>query len=743
MSQDGLLARLRATFAAELGDQVRLMNADLLALEAEPTDAARLKSLFRVAHTLKGAARTADVPLVEEVCHDLESLLVEARDGTRRLEAEDFQLFFAAADALAEAGDRLKASASVETPALSYVLQRLRTGRVSPRARVESSPPRPPHFAPRAPAGPTPEPVPAVPPRPDVRDDVLRVDPARLDALLASSSQLLMASGRLSDRPAELDALHESAKELLAKWRRARSRVRHGSNGNAKSWAEVVTWVEAQITTLAQQSRRLAADAVEDARSVGQVTDRMLDEIRRLRVRPFSEACEALPRAARDLAAAAGKEITLEIADGGVEADRAVLDGLREALLQLLRNAVDHGIELPAVRERLGKPRRGRIRVTAELRGERLRVAVADDGSGLDEASIRARLAVRGQADPATRHDLVRVLLEGGTSTRAEADAISGRGVGLDIVRSAVERIHGRVEVDWAEGRGTTFTLTCPPSPSSTRALLVTVGGQVVAIPMADIAAAAATPVGAIRRAAGRDTVPTAEGPVPMVSLATMLGHPAAAVPANGRLPMIVVRSGDRRVALVVDALLTERDIVLRPIPGREGRFPLLNGAAILATGQVALVLDAVSAIDRAATVAATVAPVVPSPVEPQTQRTRLRVLVVEDSITTRTLEQSILEAAGYAVATAVDGAEGLAWLQEHPCDLVVADVDMPRMDGLSLCQAVRASPHLKRVPFILVTARESAEDRARGLEVGADAYLGKSSFDQQGLLDTVRQLIG
>jgi two-component system chemotaxis sensor kinase CheA len=206
---------------------------------------------------------------------------------------------------------------------------------------------------------------------------------------------------------------------------------------------------------------------------------------------------------------------------------------------------------------------------------------------------------------------------------------------------------------------------------------------------------------------------------------------------------VVVVRSGERRLALAVDELVAEQEIVLRPIPGREGRFPLLNGAALLATGRVALVLDAVSAIAAAGMV---------NPGQPDAsvigapailEKRKWRILVVEDSITTRTLEQSILEAAGYAVTTAVDGAEGLRWLQEHGCDLIVADVEMPRMDGLALCRAVRASPRLKQLPFVLVTARESAEDRSRGLEAGADAYLGKSSFDQQDLLETVRQLIG
>ena len=722
MNQDRLIARLRATFAAELGEQVGLMNGDLLALEAEPTDQGRLKSLFRIAHTLKGAARTADVPLVEEVCHSLESLLAEARDGSRRLGQDDFQLLFAAADALAGAGESLRAVTPVETSQLVQLSLRLRAGRSAPRA-------------------PVPPPPPAIP-KPDPRDDRMRVDPARLDALLASGSQLLVAGGRLAGRPADLEAVHDSAKALLVGWRRAKRQLRAPAADGGNGLTELVEWVDSRVQALAQQTRRLAATAADDSRVLHQMTGQVQDQIRRLRVRPFGEACEALPRAARDLAAAAGKEVALEIADGGIEADRSVLDGLREALLQLLRNAVDHGIEAPPMREELGKPRQGRIRVAAELRGDRLRVTVADDGAGLDEPSIRKRLAARGQPEPNGKHELVRALLEGGTSTRPEATRISGRGVGLDIVRAAMERIHGRLEVEWERGRGTTFTLTCPPSPASIRAMLVMAGEQIIAFPTADIVAAALIPADAVRPAAGRDTIPTAEGPVSLVSLAALLGSAFAGRPADGKIPVIVVRSGDRRLALAVDDLMAEQEIVLRPIPGREGRFPLLNGAALLANGRVALVLDVVSAVAAASVPGGGSKPGM-LPTGSAREKRKLRILVVEDSITTRTLEQSILEAAGYEVATAVDGADGLRWLQEGVCDLIVADLEMPRMDGLALCRAVRASPHRKQLPFILVTARESAEDRARGLEAGADAYLGKSSFDQQGLLETVRQLIG
>jgi two-component system chemotaxis sensor kinase CheA len=728
MNNDRLAARLRATFAAELGEQVEAMNRVLLALEAEPTEPAGLRSLFRVAHTLKGAARTADVPPVEELCHTLETMLVEARDGRRILGPAEFAALFAAADALAESSRQLGSEQPVDPARLEPLIARFRVGWSEGSAVVPGAAMR---------AADTP-----APPRHEVGDQRLRVDPSKLDALLASSSQLLIAGSRVAERPAEIDALHDSAKELLAGWRRARRQLRGGKNDDGRL-SQMVDWVDARVLALAQEARRLAASTAGDARALEQVTVPMLEQVRRLRVRPFSEACEALPRAARDLAAAAGKEVTLEIIHGGVEADRLVLDVLRDALLQLLRNAVDHGIESPDRRVQLGKPSRGTVRIAAELRGDRIQVTVADDGAGLDEPAIRSRLAVAGRPDPADRFELVRALLEGGTSTRTEAGRISGRGVGLDIVRTAVERIHGRLEVDWTAGRGTTFTLLCPPSTATIRAMLVRVGTETVALPTADVATAVIKSSDAVRRAAGRNTIATPDGPVPLVSLASLLGPAFVPAAADTKVVAVVVRSGDRRLALAVDELLAEQEIMIRPIPGREGRFPLLSGAALLASGQVALVLDPVYGIEAAAGVTPGAGAQLEGGPGADGGRKRQRILVVEDSITTRTLEQSILEAAGYEVATAVDGVDGLRWLQERRCDVVVADVDMPRMDGIALCRAVRASPQLKKLPFVLLTARESAEDRARGLEAGADAYLGKSSFDQDGLLEAVRQLIG
>jgi two-component system chemotaxis sensor kinase CheA len=401
---------------------------------------------------------------------------------------------------------------------------------------------------------------------------------------------------------------------------------------------------------------------------------------------------------------------------------------------------VDHGIESPERRTRAGKPRRGTVKLTAALQGDRVLVTLADDGAGLDLAAIGAQLVQRGLTVPDDPQQLAQSVFLGGLSTRAEATAISGRGVGLDIVRSAVQRIRGTVEVRSEPGRGTSFTIECPPSLATIRVLLASVGPQLVAIPISSVERLLRLKPEAVRRAEGRDVVLTDETPIPLVPLARLL-PPLIERPVAGVLNIVVLRAGGRRLAVVVDELINEQEIVLRPVKVGGCQLGHIGGAAILGMGRVALVVNPGSLVTAGLSDRVTSRGSIG--LRQAIGDGRKRLLVVDDSITTRTLEQSILESAGYEVVTAVDGADGWRIIQEQGCDLVVSDVEMPRMDGFALCQAIRASSRFKELPVVLITALEKPEDRARGLEAGADAYLGKSSFDQNNLLETVRQLVG
>jgi two-component system chemotaxis sensor kinase CheA len=736
MSPKDLAARLLATFVDELEEQVRTLNAELLALETTPDDAARLQSVFRVAHTLKGAARAANVPLAEHVCHRLEAVLAETRDGRARLDAGTFETLFAAADALADAGRRLRAGQPLDDSPLAELARRLSSGEPAVRAGSRARPAPPP-----APTPPTPTPTIAAPT--PAGDDQVRIPSDKLDGLLATTGQLLVSVQRAHETSEEIGAMQEVAGRVASEWRRQSGSIRQALERTAAS-REVMTALtslESDIQQLARDVARGAQRAAQESRTLGLLSTDLMDRGRKLRMRPFAEAVEALPRAVRDVAAATGKEAELRVEGTEIEADRVILEALRESLLHLVRNAVDHGIELPDERARLGKPRQGSVVVRAGVRGDQLQVRVADDGRGLDTRAIRARLVSLGRDVPADDATVAQILFEGGFSTRREATEISGRGVGLDVVRATMARVRGSVDVSWNPGQGTTFTLLAPLTLATVRAMLVGVGSQIMAIPTGVVERLMRLDPSEVRQIDGQHVLPTPDGPVPLATMARLLGPPLPERPVEGHLLVVLLAVGQRRAGVVVDALLAEEELVIRPLERLRQPIARLSGAALLPNGRVALVVNPGALVRRGAIREATVAlQLSKAPAAPE-RRTRRRILVVDDSLTTRTLEQSVLEAAGYEVLTAVDGADAWRVLQERGADLVVSDIEMPRMDGFALTESIRQS-RLGNLPVVLVTSLESPEHQARGLEVGADAYIVKSSFDQASLLDTIRQLL-
>lgn len=761
MKKADLAARLRATFLSELEEQVRSMNVELLALEKAPAEGEPVRSLFRSAHTLKGAARAAGFPAVEAVCHSLETLLAKARDGTISLKESDFRNLFAAVDAIDDAGDRIRAGDDLagspierlrQSRAGSSRQESTRGGPAAPSGSPAGEPPAPggggqPEPSVSTPGGAAPasagaDRAPEGQPSAPEPGGELRVEPERIDTLVATIGQLRTTSARVSGRPADAQELHALASVLSDEWRRAVHPLRQAlhESGAPESSTRHVQELADEFRRLTAHTGRLMREVKQDARAVARLTDDLGQQVRSIRMRPFAEACESLPRLVRDVASSAGKQVRLEIHGREVEADREVWKAIAEALVHLIPNAIDHGIETPDARLRSSKPAAATVRVAADVRGDRIVVTVSDDGRGLDIPALRTQLERSGVRTSDDDEEVIRLMFRGGISTRTETTMISGRGVGLDSVRHAVERARGTVRVDSRPGQGATFTLDCPLTLTGVRAVLASVGSQRVAIPSAFIRRMTRIRPEEVHRVEGRDMITTRDGPVRLVALARLLGPPLTDQPVVGTFPVLVLAAAGRLAALAVDELLDEQELLVRPLKRVRNPPAYLSGAAILPAGRVALALNPGVLIDAA--LEDRPHPRIAAEAESAAAR-RPRVLVVDDSITTRTLEQSILEAAGYEVITASDGADAWRLLQEHDCDLIVSDVEMPRMDGFALCEAVRASRRLHAVPIVLVTALGSSAQRARGLEVGADAYLPKSSFDQEELLQTIRQLIG
>jgi len=811
VDKDQLIKRLMATFLVELEEHVRAINAEALALEKSgggPGRDERYKSLFRAAHSLKGAARSVGVGAIEEACHHLEEVLGAARDGATEPGPEVFAVLFEAADAIEEAGMRLREQTDLADSPLARLLPRLEAAAVQaqsgqgpgpvvadlpPATRKLALPPLPPGAGrgegpPReglggrnrpfggeessgSQAGIPPGPIPggeragktalaageglggpaAEPmPEPAPGSGSVRVPAEKLDALLTRSGELLVARRRLESRAAELETVQEGIGRWRAEWAGAAKLLgpwlaRDGDDAAPgpipRRATRAIRQVGEHLGQVEKELDRFAAGLAGDGRLLRNAAGLLDEEVRRVRMLPFAEACQGLERSARDVARAGSKAVELVIEGGDVELDRSVLEGLKDPLNHLVRNAVDHGIEPPERRRAAGKAAAGRVTVSAALRGAHVEVIVADDGAGLDREAVRQQARRRGLPEVPEGQDPAHLVFLPGFSTAALITNISGRGVGLDVVKSRLEALHGTIELTSEPGRGTRFALAVPLTLTTLRALLVSAGGQVFAVASTNVHKLVRVDPGDLRSVHGREMLAMGGAPLPVAALADVLGLPARE-PARpgGRLPAVIVAAGERRMAFVVDEFLAEQEVMVKGLGPRIRRVRNLSGATLLPSGRVALVLNAAglirAALARAAGPASFRAPAGAGPAA------RSRLLVADDSITTRTLEKSILEAAGYDVATAVDGEAAWALLQEQGADLLVSDVEMPRMDGFELARAVRNSTRFARLPIVLFTSRASDQDRARGIEVGADAYIVKGAFDQGDLIATIAQLL-
>ncbi len=748
-----------ATFLEELEEHVRHFNQELLILEKNPPfeeRAERLKTLFRTVHSLKGAARSVNVDLIEGACHRLEEILARVRDANTGLSPELAALLFAVADALEEAGMRLREQQDLADAPLADLLPRLeaaangaRTEAVTPAAaaaalrrggdcrtdagterrrgqRARSR--RKARFAP----GPRGRIAHCPAPRGGARQRPGR--PARFRGPVADRMESVASRFFALARPPSNGKRRRSPSNRSA--RRAAHLLRVGPTA----------WQTGEnLRRLDRSLERLAGAMASDARLFEHIAQPLEDEVHRVRMLPFTDACAGLHRMVRDLAQATHKEVELRIEGGAVELDRSILEGLKDPLRHLVRNALDHGVELPADRQNAGKPRQGTITVAAALRGAQVEVNVRDDGRGLDLEAIRAQARRRKIDEPADERELARLIFQPGFSTAGIITDISGRGVGLDVVKNRVENLHGAVDLAFTAGQATCFTLTVPLTLTTLRALLD--GGRRPNV-CADLSA---TNVQKAHQDRG-DRHPQRGGPgdAELQRRAAAGGGPgldsrcgelrAGTTPERSRALIVVAAGTATRMAFLVDEHLAEQEILIKNLGVRIQRAPFVSGATLLLSGQVALVLNAANLVRSVLRQGGAWPRRTDPPKTPAAARKRL--LIVEDSMTTRALMKSILEAAGYEILTAADGQAAWQRLQETGVDLVVSDVDMPNMDGFALTAAARASKKHAELPIILVTARESDSDKLRGIEVGADAYLVKSAFDQRNLLETIRQML-
>ncbi len=787
-----LLQELRRAFRAEAGEYVQQANRCLLRLEegVDPqAQASLLQELFRLAHSLKGSARAIGLIPVGDLAHRMETLLDQVQEGVQPLRPELFDLLYRTLDAIQDAVEAPDPE-SVSVEALCQELERaaqegpgepassapqgIESSPQSPRPATPpgNEPPGPPAVSAReraTPVSPSPwepldPPGPAAvgdrdpPLEPEGRaraEETVRLSTAKLDALMGQVGELQVLRNGFHRLVDQVQELHRRVGAWERRWQRLRAQSRgwmEGAGRDPEAWHGVHRWQEhleeqeAHLAHLRREMGRLVQCVQRLNHRMGQAIVGLQDDVQQTRLVPLSGLLETFPRMVRDLAREQGKEIRFQILGDEVEVDRAIVEQLKAPLIHLLRNAVDHGIEGPEEREAAGKPRQASLVLEATQQGDGLRIQVRDDGRGIDPAMVLRRAVERGIIGPEERRkydagQALWLIFRPGFSTRSSVSSISGRGVGLDVVRDQVERLQGTVDVESRVGQGTTFTLAMPLTVAATLCLVVRAGGQRFAMPVQHVHRLLQMESSGVVSVEGGPAVQVDGRAIPVAHLAGLLGLEART--SGGAPTLVALECGPRIAACWVDGLEGIEELVVKPLPDPLYSVVHVAGVALRGSGEPILVLhvgDLLRAVGSTEPVVALTS--VDGPARPAAQPEVPRILVVDDSTTTRTLLRSILRSAGYTVEVATDGHDAWERLAELQVDLVVSDVDMPRMDGLELTARIRQDSRLERLPVILVTSLDSESDRRRGIEAGADAYIVKGAFDQQHLLDTIRQFV-
>lgn len=775
--------RLLETFKVETKEHLTAISACLIDLEKTGEVEKRqaiIEAVSREAHSLKGAARAVNIAGIESLSHALEGVFAAFKRRKDIPSPTLFDLLHQAVDTidkllpLLETGRDATANAAVRELVLN--LEKAASG--FPPRDIEERDARPEtkglgfigegsaqaytggqNGATGRRAGDdagTAAHLQAASP------DTVRVSTGKLDSLFNQAEELLTVKLAASQLAAELAEISSDMALWVKEWRKLRPllrnmrKARQSSAGRPFAGAdagridrllEFFDWNHSCTKKLENKMQRVAKAAANDRHTLDGMVDSLLDDMKGALMLPIATIFEPLPKMARDLARDRGKEAELVMEGGAVECDKRILEEIKDPLIHLIRNCVDHGIENPEQRKLMGKPARGKISVTATLMdSHRMELCVADDGAGIDIASlpeiaVKRGLVTRDEAEWMGKDELLGFIFTSGFSSRPMIDDISGRGLGLAIVREKVEKLGGTVTVTTEPRAGTTFRLLLPLTLATFRGIIVRVGEQPFIFPAPRVERVARIARSTVKSVENRETVELGGTVLSFVRLADLLELPRQE--SKGKEPdfvqLLVLENEGKRLAFGVDEVLGEEEILVKSLGSQLTRVRNVAGATVLGTGKVVPILHPGDLL-KSAVKGAAMAGAFLERVDGETARKSL--LIVEDSITARTLLKNILETAGYETLSAVDGLDALALLRTEEIDLVVSDVDMPRMNGFDLTSRIRASREFADLPVVLVTSLDSREDRERGIEAGANAYIVKSSFDQSNLLDVIKRLI-
>ncbi|WP_278406920.1 hybrid sensor histidine kinase/response regulator [Pseudomonas rhodesiae] len=747
-------ASLLELFSLEADAQTQVLSAGLLALERNPTQADQLEACMRAAHSLKGAARIVGVDAGVSVAHVMEDCLVSAQESRLYLQPEHIDTLLQGTDLLMRIATPGNDVGPADIEAYVALMERLLDpSHPSPSVAPPTVPePAPEPVLEELPPEPEPaSPVTSDPPRQGKRmteggERVLRVTAERLNSLLDLSSKSLVETQRIKPYLVSLQRL----KRIQSQSVRAldtldgQLKTQHLSLEAQEALADARRLLGEAQALLAEKT----AELDEFGWQAGQRAQVLYDTALACRMRPFADVLAGQVRMVRDLGRSLGKQVRLEIEGEKTQVDRDVLEKLEAPLTHLLRNAVDHGIEMPEQRVLAGKPAEGLIRLRASHQAGLLVLELSDDGNGVDLERLRGTIVERKLSPLETalrlsEEELLTFLFLPGFSLRDKVTEVSGRGVGLDAVQHMVRQLRGAVVLEQAAGQGSRFHLEVPLTLSVVRSLVVEVGEEAYAFPLAHIERMCDLAPEDIVQLEGRQHFWHEGRHVGLVAASQLLQRPAGQSPSE-TLKVVVIRERDAVYGIAVERFIGERTLVVLPLDDRLGKVQDISAGALLDDGSVVLIVDVedmLRSVDKLLNTGRL------ERIARRSQQTaeapRKRVLVVDDSLTVRELQRKLLLNRGYEVAVAVDGMDGWNALRSEDFDLLITDIDMPRMDGIELVTLLRRDSRLQSLPVMVVSYKDREEDRRRGLDAGADYYLAKASFHDDALLDAVMELIG
>jgi len=736
--REGTRQRVLAAFQSEQQEHLAGIRGILAKASQGSLSELDLNEALRLAHTLKGGARISGLQAVETLSHQVESVFARIKSGALQSDpavmevvtlvlnsVEDWMASLAANQAPAEPAGALEALAKLLGLEREAVPARTPAPEAAPG--VAASAASAPQF------------------------DTVRLSAEHLDRLLRSSGQLVTESLRQDQVSRALVDLSRDIDEIDREWESVREVSaahlhRLSATPEFTRVLHYLEFVERQARVISKQARQVRALQQRSSRSIRVLGQELQENVRKARMIPAESVFGVFRKMVRDMAGDENKKVEFRVSGLEVQADRMVLQALKDPVMHMLRNSISHGLESADERKRSGKGELGCVSMRIEAAGNRLTILVEDDGRGLDlarvaEVAVRKGLLTQADADAGHPEELAGLIFQPGFSTARAITDLSGRGMGLSVAYEVVSRLQGEVRVVQRAGPGACMVISVPLSISTHRLLLVCDQGQTFAIPSSGIQRLIRIQLTDVETVEGKPLVVWEGQSVPLVSLAQLLGIGGGSdFTVEGKLlSVMILKSGHRRLAVAVDAFVAEREAIIKNLDSPVSGIGILGGGIVIEDGSVALVINTGELIESFKPI---YAPPTARPGDAKAEEKTSTVLVVDDSFTARTLQKSILEVHGYNVMVAIDGIEALSKLRSEEIDLVISDIQMPRMDGLVLLQEMKKDERFGKLPVILVTSMNRAEDQERGLALGADAYLVKQRFDHQTLLDTIQQLL-